>query len=185
VTVGEYNRFAQMTGRPKLETGAANLPATQLGWQDAVDYTDWLSSQTGQRYRLPSEAEWEHAHGAGSINHYWWGIGVPKGLAICFDCLETLGPNRPLPVGSFKPNPYGLYDTAGNVAEWTLDCYHKSYIGAPVDGSPYDNPDCSERVVRGGSFRTPSSALRITARSPFPLETAFEDIGFRVVRDLE
>ena len=185
-TVAEYNRFAKATGRDESETKAdsATTPVTGVSWEDAVAYAAWISEQTNQRYRLPSEAEWEYAAAAASTSHYWWGYRVEKGYARCFDCGEQLGPTSPLPVGSFQANPYGLHDTAGNVAEWVRDCYHTNYLNAPRDGSAWEESNCSDRVTRGGSFANASSALRTTARAHFAPSTRLEDIGIRLARDL-
>ena len=185
-TVAEYQRFAEATERelPESAGDPAATPITGVSWEDAAAYAQWLSEQTGRRYRLPSEAEWEYAASAASTSHYWWGYRVEKGYARCFDCGEQLGPTAPLPVGSYQPNPYGLHDTAGNVSEWVQDCYHPNYHNAPSDGSAWQEGSCTERVNRGGSFANASSALRSAARAHFDPKTELKDIGIRVARDL-
>ena len=186
-TVADYRRFAVENERPhpmEERPEDATTPITGVSWEDARAYAEWLSEQTGERYRLPSEAEWEYAAGAGSDSHYWWGYHAEKGYARCFDCGEQLGPTTPLPVGSFEANSYGLHDTAGNVAEWVQDCYHTNYNGAPRNGVAWQEEGCAERVVRGGSFANASSALRTTARAHLSPKTTLEDIGFRLARDL-
>ncbi|GAB6043463.1 SUMF1/EgtB/PvdO family nonheme iron enzyme [Endothiovibrio diazotrophicus] len=186
LTVAEYRRFAEATDRAVNEiwdSDPQNTPITGISWGDALAYTDWLSEQTGHHYRLPSEAEWEYAAGAATTTHYWWGYRAEKGFARCFDCGEQLGPVSPLPIGSFQPNPYGVYDTSGNVAEWVRDCYHPNYNNAPRDGSAWEEEGCDQRIARGGSYANASSALRTAARAHFSPDTTLEDIGFRVARD--
>jgi hypothetical protein len=131
VTAGEFARFA---GR---QAGNSRLPATFVSWNQALAYTRWLSAQTGKRYRLPSEAEWEYAARAGTSTPYWWGRPLGENNAHCFACESGLDPRKPTQVGRFKPNAYGLYDTAGNVEEWVHDCFHANYQGAPNDGSVF------------------------------------------------
>ena len=88
----------------------------------------------------------------------------------------------PAPVGSFQANRFGLHDTAGNVQEWTQDCYHNSYKGAPSDGSAWQSAGCSQRVVRGGAYSSPLDSLRSSKRAQFDQDTRLDNLGFRVVR---
>lgn len=186
VTIAEYARFASATARRLPKTGAldrATHPVFFVSWEDASAYAKWLSGQTGKTYRLPSEAEWEYAARAGSTGNYWWGRDLDSGKAHCFACESGLDPRQPARVGSFEPNAYGLYDTAGNVEEWVADCFHDSYAGAPADGSVFAGGDCRFRVVRGGSFTSGPKALRSAARNKFNADTANDSVGFRIVRD--
>ena len=130
-------------------------PVIKITWHQATDYAKWLSEQTGKRYRLPTEAEWEYAARAGTKSRYWWGNNLIKGMANCNGCGSDWDNKQTAPVGSFKPNPFGLYDTSGNVMEWVQDCWHKDYKGAPVDGSAWleaSGGDCNRRIIRGGSW---------------------------------
>ena len=95
-------------------------------WEDAQAYAQWLSQVTGKTYRLPIEAEWEDAARGGQDSIYWWGYQVGEGNAICFNCGTEWDRQKTAPVGSLKPNQYGLYDSAGNAMEWTADCYNAS-----------------------------------------------------------
>lgn len=186
ITFQEYERFARATGRAipdNLFLDKATHPVIFVRWDDALYYARWLSEQTGQRYRLPSEAEWEYFASAGTDTPYWWGHQIGRNRAHCFGCGTAFDPRRPARIGSFDPNPFGLYDTAGNVAEWVQDCYHPNYEGAPVDGSVWEGGDCSMRVVRGGSFSSPPPSLRSAKRDKFPARQGYDNIGFRVVRD--
>jgi formylglycine-generating enzyme required for sulfatase activity len=111
-----------------------------------------LAKQTGQPYRLPSEAEWEYAARCGTETDYWWGTEAGTGKAN-FDGSGTQWSNQQTaPVGSFPPNPWGLFDTAGNVLEWVQDRWHGNYQGAPEDGSDWETGSGFDRVLRGGSW---------------------------------
>ena len=153
-----------------------------MSWNDALAYTQWLSKQTGHDYRLPTEAQWEYADRAGSTSNYWWGRELGEGHAHCFACESGLDPRVVTKVGRFKPNPFGVYDTAGNVEEWVYDCYHDNYLSAPTDGAVFEGGDCKLRVVRGGAFSSGPKALRSVARNKLRAESANDSVGFRVVR---
>ena len=152
-------------------------------WKDAVAYTNWLSEQTGHRYRLPSEAEWEFVARAGSASRYWWGSEVVEGKANCFDCGSSQAGQFTAPVGMFEANAFGVYDMAGNVREWIQDCKTRNYENAPSDGSAVESEGCTARIVRGGSFASPSNKLRSSARDSGAADARFDDLGFRVARD--
>jgi formylglycine-generating enzyme required for sulfatase activity len=185
VTFKEYDRFARATGRrlPYDEGwGRGERPVINVSWKDATAYAEWLSRQTGHTYRLPTEAQWEFVARAGSTTPHWWSEssnGIP---ANCFDCGSRWGGKMPAPVGSFQANGFGLHDTAGNVQEWTQDCYHNSYKGAPSDGSARQSAGCSQRVVRGGAYSSPLDSLRSAKRAQFDQDTRLDNLGFRVVR---
>jgi formylglycine-generating enzyme required for sulfatase activity/serine/threonine protein phosphatase PrpC len=186
VTIAEYARFASASGRKLPRTGGldpATHPVFFVSWDDADAYMKWLSKQTGESYRLPTEAEWEYAARGGTSGNYWWGREIGAGKAHCFACETGLDPRQPTRVGRFQANPYGLYDTAGNVEEWVHDCFHSSYEGAPGDGSVFEGGDCRQRVVRSGSYASGPSGLRSSARNKFIQNSANDSIGFRVVRD--
>jgi formylglycine-generating enzyme required for sulfatase activity len=153
--------------------GRDNRPVINVGWNDAKEYAGWLSQKTGKNYRLLSEAEWEYVARARSTTAFWWGQDVGKGNANCNGCGSEWDNTKTAPVGSFRANDFGLYDTAGNVWEWVEDCYHGNYEGAPTDGSAWLEDDCSERVIRGGSWMTNRVACvpRITARVAWAIGT--------------
>jgi len=185
VTVEEYLRFARATGRavPKSLQGArASHPVTHVTWDDALAYTRWLSKETGAVYRLPSKAQWEYAARGGSASPYWWGFEFKTRMAHCFDCDTGLDPRIPTDVGRFPPNPFGLYDTAGNVSEWVYDCFHETYEGAPDDGAVFEGGQCEWRIARGGSFSNPSTSLRSAKRYKMKPEKKYDNVGFRVIR---
>ncbi|MDH3411461.1 MAG: SUMF1/EgtB/PvdO family nonheme iron enzyme [Gammaproteobacteria bacterium] len=188
ITFAEYDRFATATGRARPDSGGLDRkthPVVKVSWDDANAYTAWLNSQTGQYYRLPSEAEWEYAAAAGTTTPFWWGFDVGESNAHCFDCNTGLNPRQPTRVGSFAPNPFGLNDTAGNVAEWVQDCYHPDYRGAPADASVWEGGDCTFRVARGGSFSNPATSLRSRKRAKLRGNNGYDNVGFRVVREFK
>ena len=187
ITFADYDRFAKATRRKLPDSGGqdrATHPVTDVSWDDALGYVNWLSKQTGKKYRLPSEAEWEYAARAGQRTTYWWGSHKGTGNAHCFDCGSDLNVRRTAKIGSYKASPFGLHDTAGNVYEWVHDCYHRNYNGAPDDGSVWEGGDCSVRVVRGGSYASPASSMRVENRETFPSSKGQYNVGLRVVRDL-
>jgi formylglycine-generating enzyme required for sulfatase activity len=186
ITVAEYANFAKATGRrlPRgVNKGKDTHPIVSVSWNDAIRYTQWLSKQTGKRYRLPSEAEWEYAASAGATSPHWWGYEVTDGQAHCFGCSNSAESRGPVEVGGFPPNAFGLYDTAGNVMEWVGDCYHRNYQGAPDDGRSWDGGDCSYRMVRGGAYNSPPPSIRTAKRAKRKFGRGYDTIGIRVVRE--
>jgi formylglycine-generating enzyme required for sulfatase activity/Zn-dependent protease with chaperone function len=206
VSFEEYDRFARATGRSLPDDqgiGRGKLPVLNVSWNDAIAYTAWLSAQTGQNYRLPSEAEWEYAARAGSKTIRSWGNSADKACQFANVGDRSLkhkmsqqnvpvsnehacddGHAGPAPVGTFKANAFGLNDMFGNVFEWTADCGQTSYAGAPVDGEAWVVPVCGTRISRGGSWESGPEAVRSAAR--VALEPDYRDarLGFRVARDL-
>ena len=162
--------------------GRANRPVINVNWDDAQAYVRWLSGKTGRTYRLLSEAEYEYANRAGTATAYWWGDKGGGGHAVCDGCGSQWDKRQTAPVGSFPPNPFGLYDTTGNVWLWTQDCYAWSYSGTPSDGAANASGDCGRRVLRGGSWYDFPSALRSAVRGPAPAGSRGSFYGFRVAR---
>lgn len=188
VTFGEYDRFAKAANRQfpvDQGWGRGRRPAIFVSWLDAVEYAKWLSAQTGRRYRLPTEAEWEYAARGGKETAYWWGKDWVKGNANCRGC-GTQWESKTAPVGSFKPNPFGLYDTSGNVWEWVEECWHRNYSGAPADASAWIvGGDCVRRMIRGGSWVNPPTRLHASNRGRYYPDNREDFIGFRMVQELE
>jgi formylglycine-generating enzyme required for sulfatase activity len=140
--------------------GRGRRPVINVRWEDAKAYVAWLSRKTGKPYRLLSEAEREYVTRAGTTTPFWWGASISSRQAN-YDAKfpypaggEDKGEYRrqTVPVDSFDPNPWGLYQVHGNVYEWVEDCWHANYDGAPGDGSARTEPDCADHVVRGGSW---------------------------------
>jgi formylglycine-generating enzyme required for sulfatase activity len=162
--------------------GRGYRPVIDISWLDAKDFLKWMSDKTGQTYRLPSEAEWEYAARAGKSTPYWWGADVGPGQANCRDC--GTGGTQTTPVGTFNANPFGLFDTAGNAAEWVEDCWNDNYRSAPLDGSAWTAGQCQLRVLRGGAFNSNSIYLRSPARFRYDYDVRYLANGFRVVREI-
>ncbi len=166
------------------EWGRENRPVINLTYSQIETYLAWLSNKTGEVYRLPSEAEWEYAHRGGTTTTYYWGNEVGTNQANCKDCKSPWSAKSTAPVGSFKPNAFGLYDTAGNAYEWTADCWNDSHKGAPGDERARTDGDCNLRVMRGGSFYYFSKVARSSYRSKNRLQVNSYWLSFRVVREL-
>jgi formylglycine-generating enzyme required for sulfatase activity len=163
--------------------GRDRRPVIHVSWNDAQEYVRWLTTKTGHKYRLPSEAEWEYAARAGTTTIYYWGNDIGQGHANCKDCLSQWDGNQTAPVGSFAPNPWGLYDMLGNVWQWTQDCWQNSYKGAPNDGRAWEADNCDYRVERGGAWNDTAKFSRVTARDDNAAGKATFPRGFRLARD--
>jgi formylglycine-generating enzyme required for sulfatase activity len=159
-------------------------PALCLNLADATAYAQWLSKKTGRAYRLLTEAEWEYAARAGTSTRYFWGDEIGSGNANCHGCGSQWDDKQTAPVGSFKPNAFGLYDMQGNASQWVEDCWQESYQGAPTDGSAWSEGNCTRRVVRGGSWDDHPRSLRATFRTWVTLRDRHNDVGFRLGRTL-
>jgi formylglycine-generating enzyme required for sulfatase activity len=196
VTFDEWDACAADGGcngfRPADHSGRGRQPVIEVSWDDAQAYLQWLSRKTGKAYRLLSEAEREYVTRAGTTTPYWWGTSISPSQANHGEGGETV------PVDSFEPNPWGLYQVHGNISEWVEDCYRDSYTGAPSNGSAWTSGDCSYQVIRGGGFRRYNSA-RAAARGRHTTVNRVADdrmggtefvvnrdrnIGFRVARML-
>ncbi len=164
--------------------GRGDRPVINVSWDDAKLFVGWLSEKTGQKYRLPSEAEWEYAARAGTKTPFWWGRDAGSGHAQCDTCGSPTR-QQAVPAGSFRPNGFGLYDTAGNAAEWVEDCWNDNYRNAPKDAVAWTNGDCRLRVLRGGNFTSKASEVRSAARFRYDADVRYYANGFRVVRELQ
>ena len=166
--------------------GRGTRPVINVSWNDAKSYVAWLSAKTGQGYRLLSEAEWEYAARAGTTEKYYWGDAIGKGNANCSGCGSQWDKKWPSPVGSFKPNAFGLYDMLGNVSQWCEDTKQSDYHGAPTDGSAWIVASVSSRVLRGGSWYSVPKYIRSASRNNYfhlP-DYRYSIVGFRVARTL-
>jgi len=176
--------------------GRGNRPVIMVSWDDALQYSSWLSAKTGQDYSLPSESEWEYLARGGEESDWLGG----ESAAVCAyaniagnetaldwrhrDCADVTVAQT-APVGSYKANSFGVYDVVGNVAEWTLDCMNLSYLEAPTDGSAWSRGMCSSRMTRGGSWFTGTKELRLPARFNLRSGDRNDFTGFRLVRRVE
>lgn len=179
VTVQEWNECAAAKACGFTATGKDDAPVTNVSWTDAQEYAGYLAKVTGKPYRLPSEAEWEYAARGGTSTKYWWGDKLQQGMAGCKDCGDAVA-EQPAKVGSFKPNPFGLYDMGGGVDQWVQDCWHKAYQGAPNDGSAWSGGDCSSHVLRSGSWKNDSRYVRPSNRDGYDTNVRYPTHGFRV-----
>ncbi len=195
---GEWkHRSADSWEHPGFAQGAAH-PVTCVSWNDAEAYANWLSTKTGHHYRLPSASEWEYAARAGAEVSPSWG---PDGQGACaeanvadasaqrrypgwavFPCDD--GYAYTSPVGTFKANAFGLRDMLGNVLQWTEDCWHENYAGAPVDGSAWTDGNCTAHELRGASWFSSPSYVRSDYRDRFPADYRTSSVGIRLVRDI-
>jgi formylglycine-generating enzyme required for sulfatase activity len=184
VTIADWDACASVHGfiaAPDRNFAQDTQPVTDINWNDAQEYVAWLSKMTGQRYRLLTEAEWEFAYRAGTTSAYYWGNEIGKGNASANVTGDRSGT---FPVGSFKPNAFGLYDMAGNVWQWVQDCYHGDYNGAPTDGSEWTGGDCTKRVTRGGTTNQGAQSMRAATRGGDGVQIRYFNLGFRVARTL-
>jgi formylglycine-generating enzyme required for sulfatase activity len=203
ITFDQWNACVKEGGcqeRPKDEGwGQGARPAIHISWEAITkEYLPWLSHKTGHRYRLPSEAEWEYAargngrdrfsFGSNSNDICSFGNGADQtakeqsGAGAATSCRDGFA--NTAPVGSFRPNQFGLFDMHGNVWEWVEDCWNENYDSAPSNGSAWTSGDCSSRVVRGGSWNSDVNKLRSAARGWNDPGGRNRSIGFRVARDL-
>jgi formylglycine-generating enzyme required for sulfatase activity len=231
ITHGEFRRFVEATGarsergcrvwsggqwiddrdRNWLDPGFAATPRDDepvvcVSWDDARAYADWLSAESGKRYRLPSEAEWEYvARGGTSFPRYWGEADSREDLALSLACehanvydasavdaLHLPWPNARCddratalaPVARYRPNAFGVHDIIGNVREWVMDCFTASYLGRPTDARAWTwQGGCERKGVRGGSWASRPRDARAPARGAELAEHRQSDLGFRVARD--
>lgn len=167
-------------------------PATCLAWDDAKAYVSWLAKKTGKPYRLLTETEWEYAARANTETPFWWGASITTDQANYDGQFTFNGPKgeqrqKTVPVDSFKPNGFGLYNVHGNVSEWVEDCWHDNYKGAPLNGSAWlgDEAFCFYKVLRGGSWNYQPNKLRSATRERTHPENRNNSFGLRVARDLD
>ena len=205
MTIGQFNIDLKRNWQDPGFAQSDQHPVVCVSYDDAQRYVQWLSRKTGKSYRLPTEAEWEYAARAGTTTARFWGDGRDQACNFAnvddltgsesvnsgFQCRD--GYVYTAPVGSFRPNGFGLYDMLGNVYQWTEDCYQESYIGAPKDGSAVTSGKCKDRVLRGGSWISFPWSIRSAYRKTGDVAMAdydaavdyrIGDVGFRVARTL-
>ncbi|MFO1084881.1 MAG: formylglycine-generating enzyme family protein [Reyranellaceae bacterium] len=224
VTRGQYAAFVSATGRAAgpscwslgpdgkwrdrqgmswLAPGFAQTeadPVVCVSWHDAQAYVQWLSTTTGKKYRLPSEAEWEYAARAGSSTSRYWGDDRDQACRFAnlsdrtaaqllnwsadpeetFQCSDEHVYTAP--VGKFQANAFGLHDMLGNVWEWVEDCGNDDYEGAPATQGARLTGNCNLRVARGGGWYADPHEVRAAARDTEAADSRHDGYGFRVVR---
>jgi formylglycine-generating enzyme required for sulfatase activity len=181
VSVREWNECAGAKSCGFVATGKDDAPVTNVSWSDAKQYVAWLAQAARKAYRLATEAEWEYAARGGTQTKYWWGDQFQSGMANCKNCNDIPAPEQPTKVGSFKPNPFGLYDMGGGVDQWVEDCWHKNFQGAPSDGSAWVEGQCPSHVIRSGSWKNDARYARPSNRDGYDTEVRYPTHGFRVV----
>ena len=200
VTRGEFAVFVKETGYfvPDKEgfsfrdPGFAqddSHPVVWVSWADATAYATWLSSKTGKDYRLLSEAEWEYACRAATSTPFWWGSSISTEQAN-YDGNYTFGGGRKgeyrqgtVPVKSFDPNPWGLYQVHGNVWEWCEDCWNESYNAARASGAAWTTGNCALRLLRGGSWNYFPRVLRAAYRERGTADDRYFSVGIPPCQD--
>jgi len=188
-TFDEWDVYANET-RTRLPRdhgfGRGLLPVIGVSWDDATDYVEWLSARTGTPFRLPSEAEWEYACRGGTQTVFNTGptLSIDQANYLYTDVRQRPGLGKPVPVGSYPPNGFGLYDMHGNVCELVADAWHDTYQDAPTDGSAWTDSATPWRVVRNGGWDAMPRILRCAYRDWINRSTRFDNVGFRVACDL-
>ena len=163
-------------------TQEENHPVVCVSWNDAIAYTNWLSQQTGELYRLPTEAEWEYAARAGEDTDYAWGNDVGRARAMCGFCDGKRIETGTVEVGLFKPNVFGVYDMSGNVWEWTLSEYAYPYDGSEGKASEFGSK-AGKRAIRSGGWLNTAVDLRLSNRGVLGPKNRYSTLGIRVVRE--
>lgn len=174
-------------------------PVVCVSWADAQAYIAWLNAQSSGGYRLPTEAEWEYVARAGSTTAYPWGSDASAGCADAniFDAAAVTkyttaaaaaaacndGAINTMPVGSYRPNAFGLYDMIGNVEEWVQDCVTDSYSALEADGTS-SGGDCTRHIVRSGSWGAVPNDARSGNRIRYATLFVDDSIGFRIVKTM-
>jgi formylglycine-generating enzyme required for sulfatase activity len=196
VTQAEWRRVMVESADPARFKGERH-PVEMVSWHDARAFARRMRLFGSRAYRLPTEAEWEHATRARTTTTWFWGDRIEDGCAYAnlrdltyqsqrFNVDEAIigcqdGSVETAPVGSYRPNPFGLHDMIGNVFQWTEDCFG-DYAKAPRDGSAANDPDCASRVVRGGSWTSRPRFTRSGSRDTYPPTNRNDVVGFRLAR---
>ena len=199
---GNFARSSGVTWRDDYagKPAPANYPVVHVDVRDAEAYAAWLSTETRRAYRLPHESEFEYALRATNPGRFPWGNAMPTSVLGNLTGDGDVSPSGrrwanafpnyrdgewgPAPVGQYRANAFGLHDMAGNVSEWTSDCWHQGYRRAPADGSAWTNPGCRSRVIRGGSWASSPAQHRSAWRMAQAHDITNARTGFRVARDI-
>jgi formylglycine-generating enzyme required for sulfatase activity len=184
VTFEQYDLFCEKTGRSKPDDrgwGRGKRPVINVSWHDAVAFCDWLSELSGDRYRLPTDAEWEYACRAGTTTRYNFGDS-PRDLGL-YAWYDGNAGKQTHPVGNLRANAWGLYDMHGNVWEWCSDWYDESYYSGSPSSNPAGPTNGQTRVHRGGSWGGGASHLRSANRNYSSPDVTTSFLGFRCARN--
>ncbi|MFT3929329.1 MAG: formylglycine-generating enzyme family protein [Spongiibacteraceae bacterium] len=188
VTRAEFEQFITETNydagkgwRKPLFKQTPNDPVINVSMTTALAYIEWLNKKSGEKYRLPTEAEWEYAARAGTKTNYFWGDDIGKNNANCDGCGSEWDSDSTAPVGSFAANPWGLFDMGGNAAQWTQDCFFEDEEDAKKFA---ETGVCKLRVIRGGGWNDSTKAVRVHAREGNLPDFGYMNVGLRLARDL-
>ena len=171
--------------------GRGDRPVIHVNWNDAQQYVTWLSDRTGHDYRLASESEWEYAARAGTIGRYNTGDCINShqasfgGADPATSCPSGITRLQSMPVASFAPNAFGLFDIHGHVLEWVQDCWNADYVGAPNNGTAWMTGDCGLAATRGGALGSRGSWVRSARRVGTTRAVRNNFTGFRVAMSVE
>ena len=180
--IGKYEvkqeQWTAVMGRWEFSFEGGMKPAESISWNDIQTFLDRVDN----RFRLPSEAEWEYACRGGTATYYFWGNGSDQ--VGNYAWYSGNSDNQTTIVGEEKlPNPFGLYDIQGNVSEWCDDRWHYNYNDAPGNGSSWIDGESTRRVERGSNYGSPAVDSRSARRSSQPQDLPAPTRGFRLVRE--
>ncbi len=183
--MGKYEvtekQWREVTGNDPSHFKGDNLPVESVSWNDVQEFIRKLNEKEGtNKYRLPSEAEWEYAARAGTTTRYSFGDDESK--LGDYAWYPANSGNKTHEVGQKKPNPWGLYDIHGNVWEWVQDKWHSDYNGAPTDGSAWEGDGF--HVIRGGRWYGIAKCCRSADRGSNAPGDRYNGLGFRLLRIL-
>lgn len=192
VTFAQFDAYTNSMAAESIDDSGwarGDKPVVNVSWQMIQEYIIWLNAKTGKEYRLPNESEWEYVARAGENGEFFFGndeslLCMYGNVANDNDgCQEKYAFTAP--VGKFTANLWGVHDMYGNVREWTDDCWHANYLGAPSNGRAWkSNGDCEKRVVRGGAWYSQSKMQRSAIRNKMRISSKGNGTGFRLVRSL-
>ncbi|WOC24959.1 formylglycine-generating enzyme family protein [Pseudoalteromonas sp. N1230-9] len=192
ITFEQYDLFCKTTGHSCPEDegwGRKHQPVVNVSWFDAVAYTKWLSSETGNVYRLPSEIEWEYAARGGTDDKFWWGNTYKQGIDHCDrdlgNCPKGTDAGHPWRVKTLNANPFGLFDMTSNVSEWVNDCYSDNRnVASEISHTGFDNK-CREKVTKGANWMTAQPYVHHSLRIGLDNNYISYAVGFRVLREIK
>jgi len=184
--IGKYevtqSQWVSVMGKNPSHFKGSNKPVEFVSWHDVQVFIDQLNIQTGQKFRLPSEAEWEYAARAGTNSKWSWGDN--ENAAGNYAWYANNADSQSHAVGRKHANHFGLYDMHGNVNEWVQDCWNPGYRGAPINGEAWESGSCMQRVFRGASWLNNATLMRSANRGWNKIDNRFSFVGLRLAQDI-